>query len=153
MFAKNISHFVALFLFSSLPLKLEAANKSIAMRARFSEVESNYATCDHIFEKQSYDIDFHILNQPRGAVIHFNEVEGFFAESILVARRGYEDLYLEKAMTRGEWPGIKFKVKADGIYDSNLILMDFHVTAQQDSAEDSPVICIAKAQFYATREP
>ena len=97
-----------------------------------------------------YEIDFHILNQPRGAVIHFPDGEGFFARSNLVARRGYDDLYLEESMRRDELPAVEFKVKAEGIYNLDLVLLDFTVEAVDHSAATPNKLCTAKARFFAS---
>lgn len=142
---------LVLFIVAYVQAPSRAFGQSVGMDARFSEVETEHPTCDQVFEQVTYSIDFHVLNQPRGAVIHFKDHDGFFAESNLVARRGYDDLYVEKITRRDQFPGIAFKIKAEGIYDSNLILLDFNVIVQDETSADSPIICAAKAQLFATR--
>lgn len=123
----------------------------IPMKASFSEVTTDKAPCDLVFAKKSYDIDFHILNQPRGAIIRFKNEEGFFGASNIVARRGYDDLFFEKTTEKTEFPNVTFKIKGEGIYNTDLVLLDFEVEAHENTNPRSPALCAVKAQFFASQ--
>lgn len=127
---------------------------SIPMHASFSEIEYDREPCNAIFEKADYDIDFHILNQPRGAVIHFNDDSGFFARANIVANRGYDDLYFEKSMHSDRSPDVVFKLKGDGLYSSDLVILDISAEAfSNENGDPKTPICKVKAQMYATSNP
>jgi hypothetical protein len=121
------------------------------MHASFSEIQYDGEPCNAIFEKADYDIDFHILNQPRGAVIHFNDDSGFFARANIVANRGYDDLYFEKSMHSDRSPDVVFKLKGDGLYSSDLVILDISAEGfSTENGDPKTPICKVKAQMYAT---
>jgi hypothetical protein len=123
----------------------------IKMNGEFSSIEISGSGCETVFGRRAYHLDFFMLETPRGAVLHFNgtsgdgDAAGFFSGINLVGHRGYDDLLLEKTITTSS--GLTFKIKADGIYNSELLLLDFLVTGIEPAAGTPQ--CQARAELYA----
>jgi hypothetical protein len=123
----------------------------IQMNGEFSSIEISGSGCEEVFSRKMYQLDFFVLTNPRGAVLHFNgangdgDAAGFFSGINLVGRRGYDDLLLEKTITTSY--GLTFKIKADGIYNSELLLLDFLVTGIEPASGAAQ--CLARAELYA----
>ena len=123
---------------------------SVSMIGEFSSDSQSGSGCEEVFLRKIYQLDFFVLTNPRGAVLHFNrangdgDAAGFFSGINLVGRRGYDDLLLEKTLTTTS--GLTFKIKADGIYNSELLLLDFLVTGIEP-ASGAPQ-CQARAELY-----
>jgi hypothetical protein len=144
-----------------LPVALlfEASHSSaagIAMHGEFSEAQNDGSPCDLVFADLSYSIEFHLLNNPRAAVIYFPQAadghKGFFTKKTMVGSRGYDDLLFQDKFISEEAPGVSFQITARGLYSSDLILLDFSVTASPQTPSSNlsaTPICKASARLFA----